>query len=182
MLAAYLCTNNHCGLSKICNHRQQDGLFGSLFRPTRKHSSKFCIYDPFHVRNIGVCRVSRMKVSNVQNVTLSWYHHVLLVVCEGGFPLQRASNMEFWCLPHESLYAEWRIYQLNTLSLLQIMVCHLFGTKPLPRPTLIVHLGTSSSEIWIKLHKYQWTEMHLKCHLQNIRHIFLGSMSYRAVE
>ena len=63
--------------------------------------------------------------------------------------------------------AEWRIYvSVIEPLLVQIMACHLVGTKPIIWPNdgiLLIGLqGTNFSEIFIEIHAFSFKKMHLK--------------------
>ena len=55
--------------------------------------------------------------------------------------------------------------QWSGLALVQIMACHLFGTKPLSKPMLgycqLDPLGTNFSEVLIKAQNFSFMKMHL---------------------
>ena len=55
-------------------------------------------------------------------------------------------------------------------ALIQIMICRLFGTKPLSKPMLgYCQLGTNFSEILIKIRNFLFRKMVLKCRLPKWR-------------
>ena len=61
-------------------------------------------------------------------------------------------------------------------SLVQVMACHLSGTKPLPELTLIYSYPKEQNffgEIWNKIKMFSVTEIHFQMSSANVSHLFL---------
>ena len=62
-------------------------------------------------------------------------------------------------------------------ALVQVMACHLFGTKPLPEPMLTYSQWTIFSEIWIQIYNFHSRKCIWKCHLCNGGHFVWWDIS-----
>ena len=94
---------------------------------------------------------------------LSMGNTFLLTIFEGE---KRIISWYTWMILHlikSSPHGAEYICQRIKSALVQIMACHLFGTKPLSKPVLdYCQLDPWEQNSVIKIQKFSFTEMHLK--------------------
>ena len=137
----------HNGRDSVSNHQPHDCLLNRLFRRRSNKTSKLHVTGLCTGNSLVTGEFLAQMASNAENVSISWRHYVI-----NSSPLS-AAYMRQW----------------TGSTLVQVMACHLFGTKPLPEPTLAyclldpfrnnlhwnsnrntwIRLGANFNDIWI---------------------------------
>ena len=133
--------------------------------PIPGHVPKPLPSSPVANLNIHQQVLSWQGVTNKENASMPWRQHVITTLTHHLPPNT----------PHPTTSAVY-MHQWTGSALVQIMVCRLFGAKPLPETVLVYCQLGNFTDIWIQILKFPSRKCVSKCRLRNGGHFIPWEM------